>query len=175
MKKKTAILAVAFMGVTSISFAQVQNVEKGRHNFGVGLNAGVTVGDYEDLYSTNIGIDLIYLYRVYEKFILGGAKGIANYFGEEVNFTGLGAVELDDAQFIPLAGSVRFSPFKNFLAGADIGYAFGVNEDNDGGFYASPRLTYMINGSIPIFAGYRTISFNDDSLGSIQVGVGFRF
>ncbi|WP_299362718.1 outer membrane beta-barrel protein [Winogradskyella sp.] len=175
MKKKVVILVVTILASVNLVTAQIQDVQKGQHNYGIGLNAGVTVGDFEDAYSSNIGIDLFYLYSISERFYLGGSTGFANYFGEEINRLGSGTIELDDAQFIPLAGSVRFSPFRNFLVGADVGYAFGVNEGNDGGFYASPRLTYMVNGNMPIFIGYRTISFEDDNLGSIQFGIGYRF
>ncbi len=175
MKSKVAILSVVFMAFASISNAQVQDVVKGTHNFGVGLNAGVTVGDFKDSYSSNIGLDLFYLYGVSERFFVGGTTGFANYFGQEVNIAGFGEVELDDAQFIPLAGSVRFSPFTNFLVGTDIGYAFGINDGNDGGFYASPRATYMFNGKFPIFAGYRLIDLDGESLGSIQFGIGYKF
>ena len=175
MKNKVAILSVAFMAITSISLAQVQDVAKGTHNFGVGLNAGVTIGDFEDSYSSNIGLDLFYLYGVSERFFVGGTTGFANYFGEDVNIAGLGEVDLDDAQFIPVAGSIRFSPFSNFLVGADVGYALGVNDGNDGGFYASPRATYMFNGKLPLFAGYRLIDLDGESLGSIQFGIGYRF
>ncbi len=174
MKIKLASLIVASFAFAKVN-AQLSNTDGQKHHFGIGLNGGVTVGDYEDIYSSNIGVDLFYLYGISEKFYLGGSTGFANYFGEDVNIAGLGEVEFDDAQFIPVAGSLRFSPFSNFIVGADVGYAIGVNDGNDGGFYASPRATYMINDKLPIFAGYRLIDLDGESLGSIQFGIGYKF
>lgn len=170
-------MLTAAMAIFSFAFAgaQLLNTDGQSHHFGIGLNGGVTVGDYEDIYSSNLGIDLFYLYGLSDKFYLGASTGFANYFGEDVNLSGLGEVEFNDAQFIPVAGSLRFSPFSNFIVGADVGYAIGVNDGNDGGFYASPRATYMINGKLPVFAGYRTIDLDGESLGSIQFGIGYKF
>lgn len=174
MKSKLVTLVMAIC-IANTAMAQIDSVAKGSHQFGLGLNGGITVGDYEDIYSSNIGLDIFYLYGISDRFFLGGSTGFANYFGEETNVAGLGSVDFDDAQFIPVTGSFRFSPFSNFVFGGDIGYAVGLNDGNDGGFYASPRATYMLNGKFPIFAGYRLIDLDDGSLGSIQFGVGYRF
>ncbi|WP_179367638.1 outer membrane beta-barrel protein [Winogradskyella forsetii] len=173
-KIKLAIMVVAVFAFAKAN-AQLNNPEAKKHHFGIGLNGGVTTGDYEDIYSSNIGLDLYYLYGISEKFYLGGSTGFANYFGEDVNIPGLGEVEFDDAQFIPVAGSFRFSPFSNFAVGADVGYAIGVNDGNDGGFYASPRATYFLADKFPVFAGYRLIDLDGESLGSIQFGIGYKF
>ena len=166
---------IAAVGLSNALIAQINSLEKGTHHFGVGLNGGITVGDYEDIYSSNIGLDLFYLYGLSNRFLIGGSTGFASYFGKEINLAGIGTIDYDDAQFIPLAASLRFSPFKNFIAGADIGYAFGINEGNDGGFYASPRATYMLNGRFPLFVGYRLIDLDEASLGSLQFGLGYKF
>ncbi len=137
-----------------------------------GLNGGIVVGDFEDAYSSNIGLDLTYLYPISEKFYLGATTGFANYFGESFSIDGLGNIDIDDAQFIPLTASIRVSPFKNFYGGADVGYAVGLNDGNDGGFTAAPRLTYIINEKFPVYLGYRFISLDED-LGAIQFGVGY--
>ncbi|WGK66235.1 hypothetical protein [Croceiramulus getboli] len=155
--------------------AQLTTTDDKNHQFGIGLNGGITVGDFEDIYSSNIGIDLYYLYSISEKFYLGGTTGFTNYFGEDVFVPSLGEVEFDDAQFIPIAGSLRFTPFERFAVGADIGYAIGLNDGNEGGFYASPRATYFIADKFPVFAGYRLIDLDGESLGSIQVGFGLAF
>ena len=137
----------------------------------LGVHGGPVVGDYDELFSANLGFDISYLYGLSDHFYLGVATGFTNYFGEDLTINGID-LETDDAQFVPVAGSVRFSPIPHILVGADIGYAIGLNDGNDGGFYASPRLTYTWR-NFQVFGGYRLISFADENLGSIQFGFAY--
>ncbi len=166
---------IVFLFVVLIGI-ELQAQEEHKKSFlGVGLNGGVTVGDFEDSYSNNVGVDLIYLYKLSNRFYIGGSTGFANYFGHTLSLDGFGEVALDDLQFIPVAASLRVSPVKNLMGGVDVGYAFGLNDGNDGGFYASPRITYLIDEKWPVFAGYRLIGFEDENLGAVQFGIGFIF
>ena len=142
--------------------------------FGLGLNKGVVVGDAQDFYSATLGLDLIYLYHIGKRFHLGATTGYAHYFGEEITDNTIGEADVEDAQFIPVAVSIRISPLPNLLGGGDIGYAVALNDGNEGGIYLSPRLTYMIRGKIPVFAGYRMI-LEDETIGTVLFGVGFLF
>ncbi len=173
MNKKSSLVLVLSLTLYSLAI-QAQEDEK-KSFFGIGLNGGATVGDFEDTYSSNVGVDVIYLHKLSNRFYVGGSTGFANYFGDTLTSDGFGDVELDDLQFIPVAASLRVSPVRNLLGGVDIGYAFGLNNGNDGGFYASPRITYLVNKKWPIFAGYRLIGFEDENLGALQFGIGFIF
>jgi len=170
MIKKIQLFCGAFAITISSLCAQMDDTEPSR--FGLGLNGGVTFGDLSDAYSSNIGVDLIYLYSISKRVHVGATSGYAHYFGGEVT-DGLVNVEFDDLGFIPVAASMRLCPLPNLLTGGDIGYAIGVNDGNTGGFYASPRLTYFINGKIPVFAGYRLVGLEGDNLNAFQFGVGF--
>ena len=162
------ILLLSLMGLGAV--AQV-DISSTRSRFGLGVNGGVTIGDYSNVYSTNLGVDIIYLYSVSSRFHIGATTGFANYFYEngssDPNLRG----DLEDVQFLPITASIRLSPLRNLLAGGDIGYAVGLDDGNDGGFYASPRLTYLFAGRVPIFLGYRTINL-DNNLASVQFGIG---
>lgn len=179
MKTKNSVFFVVFITLTILACTKVNAQLMGnidvKHNFGFGVSGGIILGNYEDIYSGNVGLDLYYLYNFAEKFYVGGSTGFTEYFGEEEIVPGLGNVEYDNAQFIPVAASFRFSPFKNFVAGPDVGYAIGINEGNDGGFYASPRGTYFINGKFPVFAGYRVIIIDKKGLGGPLFGIGYKF
>lgn len=74
--------------------------------------------------------------------------------------------EIEDLQFSPLAISVRLSPFKSFLGGADINCAIGLTDKS--GFYASPGLTYF-SDKVQAYARYHLIAL-DQNLASIRVG-----
>ena len=61
----------------------------------------------------------------------------------------------------------------NFTLGADVGYAIGINDGNDGGFYYSPRAPYSVSEAIDIVAAYRGVSVNGGSWDVISAGVEF--
>ncbi|MGD1839723.1 MAG: hypothetical protein ACFB0B_02345 [Thermonemataceae bacterium] len=172
MKKIIFITIIAFVGI--IVTTEAQTIEKGSQIYGIGLNGGFVVRDFEEIYSANIGIDLFYLYAISDRIALGASTGFANYFGDEITMASGMTEDVDNAQFIPVAGSVRVSPIRNIILGADVGYAIGVNEDNEGGFYLSPRATYLINEKFPLFTGYRSIDIDGINLESIQFGIGIK-
>ena len=96
------------------------------------------------------------------------ATGYSHSFGDE--FMG---IDLDDVQFIPLAASGRLALGDSFGLGADVGYALGVNDGNDGGFYYAPRVSYGISDAIDIVAAYRGVSKDGSSWDIISLGVEF--
>ena len=168
--QKLLMLGVCFAFVNS-SIAQI-DISNEKSHFGLGINGGVTIGDYDDTYSSNMGIDIIYLYSLSSKFHVGFTTGFANYFGKEIENEFQPITEFDDLQIVPITASLRISPFKNFLGGVDIGYATTLDSEIGGGFYASPRATYLIQGKIPVFAGFRMISL-DERLNAVQFGIGY--
>lgn len=165
MKKKTVTIILLLMTTTII--AQKESI------WTVGVHAGKVLGEYESNYSANTGLDLSYLYPLSKKFYLGGAIGFSNYLGKDEVVTGNDINDIEDAQFIPVAASFRLSPFKSILMGGDIGYGIALADSTESGFYASPRLTYIVN-DIQIYAGYRLISI-EDGLSSLQIGFAYKF
>lgn len=97
---------------------------------------------------------------------------VIHTFGDEVTIAGV-TFEVDDDQFIPIAASGRFEVAPNFTLGADVGYAIGINDGNDGGFYYSPRAQYSVSEAIDIVAAYRGVSVNGGSWDVISAGVEF--
>ena len=91
---------------------------------------------------------------------------------DEITIAGV-TVELDDVQFIPVAASGRFEVAPSFTLGADVGYAIGINDGNDGGFYYSPRAQYSVSEAIDIVAAYRGVSVDGGSWDIISAGVEF--
>ncbi|MEM9680174.1 MAG: outer membrane beta-barrel protein [Bacteroidota bacterium] len=170
------IVTLVAMMVTSLlcNELEAQTLEKGSHNYGAGLTGGIVVGDFEDAYSSDIGVEVVYLYGLTDRISIGASTGFTNYFGDDITIGGI-TVGVDDAQFIPLTGSFRFSPLPKFFVGGDIGYAIGINDGNEGGFYASPRANYLITDKFIVNAGYRLIDLDGESLGAIQFGVGYKF
>lgn len=61
-----------------------------------------------------------------------------------------------------------------FKLGADVGYAVGVNEGNDGGFYVRPMIGYNISGNTELNVSYINVS-NDGSFSVAALGLLFLF
>lgn len=171
---KTFLLAViAMVGISFSSMAQYVD----RTNFRAGLIAGIPVGDASDISSFSLGLDIAYHIGASELLDLGFATGFINAFGDTTTISG-GAIDLetefDDFQFIPVAGSLRIYPTYDFKFGADVGYAVGVNEGNEGGFYLRPIIGYNITGNTELNVSYVNIS-NDGNFSIATLGILFLF
>ncbi|MDT0608539.1 hypothetical protein [Croceitalea rosinachiae] len=168
-----SILTLVF--VLSISLSIHSQVD--RTNLRIGLNAGTIVGDAADFYSFTLGVDVLHVWGLSREIDLGFATGFTNAFGEEDTLDTGGAVietQFDNAQFIPVAGALRIYPSFGFKLGGDIGYAIGVNEGNDGGFYYRPIIGVDVNGTTELNISYTTVE-NEGAFSSVLLGVLFLF
>jgi len=161
MKKLLLLAAVAMFGFTATA-----------QNFSAGVTAGLPIGDAGDLYTFNVGLDLNALWEVSDDFDAGVATGYNHSFGDEIDLGGFGAVEVEDFQYIPLAGAARFNASEEFQIGADLGYAIALG-DSDGGFYYRPMVGYNVSENTQISASYRGVSANGGSFSTINLGVNF--
>lgn len=163
--KKLGLIIVLFALSFTTAYAQ---------GFKAGVNVGLPVGDAGDGYTFNITLDVNFLWQVSETFDAGVATGYSHNFGDSIDISGFGSVDIDDASFLPLAGAARFHASEKFTIGADLGYAIGLSPSgNDGGFYYSPRLQYGVSESLDIVAAYRGVSVDGGSFDVITLGVEF--
>ena len=153
MKKLILCAAIAVFGLTSMN----------AQRFVAGVNAGIPVGDADDLTTFAIAVELGYLFEISEEFEAGPITGYGHLFGDEV----------DDFQYIPIGGTGRFSVSEDFTLGADLGYALGIGDEVDGGFYYAPRIQYGITESLDIVLAYRNISDDGFTVSAITAGVEF--
>jgi hypothetical protein len=129
----------------------------------MGVNAGVPLGDADDYSTFNFGADFAYLFGVADVFSIGPLVGYSHFLGE-----GDGV----DSHFIPLAASGRVGLSDAFFIGADLGYAIGIEDGNDGGFFYRPKLGYDF-GIISLIASYSGIEVNGGSYNSVNLGIEF--
>ena len=172
MKKLFLLTALAVFGLTAN--AQDDSGSASNGGFKAGINLALPIGDAGDISTFSIALDLAYLWEMSEQFDLGIATGFSNAFGDSYEFIGLDT-EYDDVQFIPIAAAGRFNINNKMYAGADIGYAIGINDGNDGGFYYRPRFGYSFTDLIGINASYTGISMDGSTWSTIGVGVEFSF
>ncbi len=165
MKK---VLFIAVLVIGSIFSANAQG------GFNVGVNFALPVGDAGDVSSFSIGLDLNYLFEVSELFDAGIATGYTHAIGKGEEF-GIIIIENPDIDFIPFAGAARFNVSEDFVLGADIGYAIGLTDGIDGGFYYRPLIGYNITDSIQINASYTGISLDGATWSTIGIGATYGF
>jgi len=137
-----------------------------------GVNLGLPIGDAGDGWTFNVTLDVNYLWDAGENFKAGVATGFSHSFGDSID-TGIGSFDVDDAQFLPLAGAARFAVSEELTLGADLGYAVGINDGNDGGFYYAPRAQYGLSEALDIVLAYRGVSLDGGSFDVITLGVEF--
>lgn len=140
-------------------------------NLRLGINVGLPVGDVDELYSFDLGADLSYMFGTESGFSVGPMVGYSHFFGKTMD-TGFGEVDLDDVSFLPIAASGRIGLSESFFLGADIGYALGITEDVDGGFYYRPKLGFDLFG-LGLIASYSGVSMDGGSFSSVNLGVEF--
>jgi hypothetical protein len=163
MKKLHVLIFALILGSTAVS-AQGQ--------FRAGISGGLPIGDAGDFATFAIAIDLGYLFEISDTFDAGVTAGYNHSFTDNIEVGGM-TFEIDDVQFAPIAASGRFDVSDAITLGADVGYALGVNDGNEGGFYYSPRAQYGVSESIDIVVAFRGVSENGGSWDLVTAGVEF--
>lgn len=154
--KKFLIMGTLILCATISGFSQ---------GFKVGVNGGIPVGDASDYSNIQVGADVAYLFGVADTFSVGPMLGYSNYFPEESDL-------YDNIQFLPVAASGRLGLGDAFFVGADLGYAIGLNDGNDGGFYYRPQVGYDF-GIVGLVASYSGVSRDGGSISSVNLGIEF--
>jgi hypothetical protein len=165
MKKLFFAAAIAVFSVTAM---QAQT-------FKLGATLGLPMADASDISTFVLGVDAYYYFTDVDAFIeIGATAGFRNFFGDDIEILGQ-TVEVDDGQFLPLAVAGRVKLFGLLSGGLDIGYALGINDGNDGGFYVRPVVGFDIADTIELVASYESITNDGVTWGNLNVGVLFEF
>lgn len=162
MKKIILLFVLSFMGFTSIF---------GQGNFRLGVNAGLPIGDAADFTTFQLGTDIAYMVNLGEVASLGPMLGYSHFFGDSGEEVGGVTFEADDVQFLPIAASGRLT-ILSLALGLDLGYAVGISDENDGGFYYRPQVGFSI-GPVGLIASYQGISMDGGNIASLNLGVEF--
>ena len=149
-----------------------------RSFFKAGFHAATTLSDASDFANLGLGIDLYQHWGVSKALDVGFATGLNYYFGLD-STEDVGPVEVsirgEDTIFLPLAGLFRLYPTKSINIGADIGYALGLNEFTEGGFYYRPTLSFDLSPTSALNFTYLGIENDVLSWSAVTGGVLIRF
>ncbi|OMP30577.1 hypothetical protein [Mangrovimonas sp. DI 80] len=161
--KKLLLTVVLIAGISF--FGKAQGV------FKLGANVGLASSDALNGSDLSLGVDAYYMFGYNDAFLsFGPTVGYRNFFIDNNNRY----FYRDDAQFVPVAGAARVKVFGIFTGGIDVGYAFGISDYLDGGFYVRPIAGIDVGDFIEINVSYENYSdrFN---WGNANVGVLFQF
>ncbi len=163
-------MAVAFAAFGLSMQAQDATASKSGKGFKIGVNAQLPTGDVAEFTPFGLGLDVAYLFEVSENFDAGVATGFSNIFVKS-DFNDF----LDPFQYLPIAAAAtgRFNATEDFSLGADLGYAVGISEGFDGGFYYKPLVGYMISDAAQLNLSYVGISIEDLTFSTLNFGVLF--
>lgn len=161
MKKIILLFLVALLGFST---------SYGQGNMRFGVNAGLPLGDAADFTTFQLGADVAYMVSLADVASVGPMVGYSHFFGDSGE-EGDVSWEVDDVQFVPIAASGRFTLLALAL-GLDLGYALGINDGNDGGFYYRPQVGFSL-GPVGLIASYQGISRDGGSISSVNLGVEF--
>ncbi|MDT0677544.1 hypothetical protein [Autumnicola musiva] len=163
MKKAILLLGFVLFGIQS-SFCQ-------DGDFILGVNVGLPTGDIKDYSNFNAGADVAYLFGLADIVKVGPTAGYMHFFGEDGE-EGDVEWEVDDIQFVPVGAAGRVD-LGFVVAGLDLGYAIGVNDGNDGGFFYRPKAGFSL-AMLNIIVSYTNINIEEDvSVGTFNVGLEF--
>ncbi|MBT8239386.1 MAG: hypothetical protein HKP24_13080 [Croceitalea sp.] len=167
---------VTFLVLFIVSLSLHSQVD--RSTFKFGIHGGIPVGDAADVSSFTLGLDIIHFWSVSKQFDLGLASGFTNAFGDTDSVTSgnvTAQTGFDNVQFLPLAGAIRLYPTAKFNLGGDLGYAIGVNDGNEGGFYYRPTIAANVGGTTELNVAYTVVQGDVSNWTTLTLGflIGF--
>ncbi|HKJ48160.1 MAG TPA: hypothetical protein VJ973_03680 [Christiangramia sp.] len=138
-----------------------------------GLNGGIPIGDIEETHNFHASADIAYRIDIINLLDIGVMAGYSHYFGESIT-DGAFDIDYDDLQFIPVGATGRLRILSLLFVGTDLGYAIGVSDGIDGGFYVRPQIGLNL-GIVNVLASYENISVDGGNVSSINGGVEIKF
>lgn len=165
--KKLFLVAIATCGFAFSGIAQ-------DGKFKLGVDAGIPLGDIKDSASFNLGVNAAYTWNVGEGFDAGLGVSYNTYFAKEYDLPGGGTFKPDNANFLPIYGTANYGFTENIFVGADLGYAIGLTDNIDGGFYYQPKVGYQAE-MYEVFVGYKGISVDGGTYSSVNLGFNYKF
>ena len=151
----------------------------GQGVFKAGAVLAIPTGDAAEFSGFGLGADVYYMFGKEDAWLnFGPTVGFRNYFGKEIEADLFGetfSIDIGDVQFLPLAGAFRAKAFGLLNWGTDIGYAVGISDGNDGGFYFRPIVGVDIADAIEVNASYELISLDGGNWNALTFGILFEF
>lgn len=140
----------------------------------LGIQGGLPFNDFNSEVGEVVGVDVGYMKALGEVLDIGVMAGFINGFPEKYERENP-LVDFPHVQFVPLAGSIRIWPSDAFSFGGDVGYAFGINNGNEGGLYYRPMIGYLLGPKTEINLSHTNIKLENRDWTTVTLGVLYTF
>ncbi|MHA7944369.1 hypothetical protein ACJOV8_014930 [Formosa sp. 3Alg 14/1] len=155
--------AIAQTVVRTTTTSNQQTMYRALPNGHNGLNVGASfmlpIDVLSDYSSAGLALDINYLYTVAPRLNMGIASGYSVVYND---FDGVLADSWrsEDVEFIPVSVATRYVPSSKVEFGADLGYAIGLTDQFDGGFYYRPMIGFNVTDLIQLNLSYTGVNNN---------------
>lgn len=168
---KIKVLVLFLIGVIHCTSGQYLS---DKDKFRIGVNLGLPVGDAAEITTFGLGLELNYHYGISKVFDLGLIAGYSHAF---IDTEKVESNDFDNIRFFTVAGSVRVYPTvrSRINFGVDGGYAYGLDDEQEGGLYYRPLIAYNIGRGTEISVSYSGISNDDSQWDTVALGFYFLF
>lgn len=167
MKKLFLLTAIAgIFAFTNVS-AQKDPAMNGP-KLGVGVEFGLPVGDFGDVFNLGVGGSLVYQQPLASNLNFTASAGYINFSSEELP-TGS---KLNYAA-IPVKAGVRYFFAENFYGGAELGAAFSTGDNSGTAFAYAPGIgvEFPVADKAAIDLGVRYEGWSRDSRTNSFIGI----
>jgi hypothetical protein len=151
--KRILLTLVVLGGVVFSSFAQSKSDGGGK--FSIGVEAGLPVGDYSNVYSFGIGGSLKYAQPIATDVAFTISAGYTSFMGKTV-----GGFKYGSAGFVPVKAGIKYNFVPSFYGEAQVGAAFGTQSGGGTAFAYSPGIGYNFGGGVDLGVRYEGWSHN---------------
>nr|WP_226904964.1 hypothetical protein [Pedobacter schmidteae] len=169
------ILFVTFLGSFMLSHAVAQN-KSYESKIGLGLDAGIPVGDYKDVADYGLGISLLYQKPVASNLNITGNVGYLRFHGPAI-YSGIKYKE----GYVPIKAGARYFLVPHIFAAGELGISISTANGYGSGtaFAYAPGIGAEFpiskNGMLDVGLRYENWSRSGGtrSFGGIRVGYNF--
>lgn len=174
-KVKVYLLALSVLAATG-SFAQTKKAaSSGGTNFGIGVEAGLPVGDYlKQYWSFGIGASAKAGFNIFEGGDVTLSAGYISFLGKDIAGT---TVKNKALGTIPIKAGLRFRISDGLYGEPQLGYTIAKQSGSSGnlnGFTYAANLGYMVNNSVDIAVRYEAWSKSANGVSVTPSFVGLR-
>ena len=165
MKSKLFLLVAVFMFTVT---GKAQNTETKPFKIGIGLSAGLPVGDYADFASLALSLDVQGEYTIMSNLGVTLSAGYLNF----VSKSGYG--ELGIGQIPILVGGKYY--FSDKVYGSlQVGVALLTTEGAGTAFAIAPGIGYKISKKIDVMAKYQSATVDESNISFLGIRAGYIF
>jgi len=165
--------ALIIAGKAQDNNESTKNSAVGFH-FAGGLSVGLPIGDFGDIQSIGLGVEIQPEYMVSDMVSIVGSVGYTSFFGKDVDLFGI-TFKTDAVGLIPILAGVRVYPSPQFFIGGKLGVGILTgNGNSESAFDYQPQIGYNAD-KFQIDLGYNALTKDGSTLSALMLSFLYKF